>query len=82
MHYYKNPVLCPAKGGYIVKADKCMASKDAYDGTKYVGEHKEVFVDGEAALARLDELFELQAAGMKKMKAKSKMRKMLDDDDY
>ena len=79
MHFYKNPVLCPAEGGYIVKADKCMVSKDAYDGTRHVGEHKEVFEDGAEALARLDELFKAQAAGMKmmmKVKAKKERNKI------
>jgi len=55
--YYKNLKLKPAKGGYLISYDKHMASTDAYDGMRYVGEEEEIFEDGDKALARLDELY-------------------------
>jgi len=53
----KNPRIKPAdNGGYIVEYDRCMKSKDAYEGMAYMSGGTEVFEDGSLAIKRLDEI--------------------------
>ncbi len=70
--YIKNPSMCPATGGYIVRYDRYCQSADAYDGLRYMDQGQEIFEDGQDALARLDELAgqaESHSTAMEKIKA-------------
>lgn len=61
--FCKNASLRKVKGGYLLSYDKHMIGDDEYDGMRYVGEEKEVFTSGTAAVKRLDELFEKEMEG-------------------
>lgn len=70
MIYYKNVRLKKVTNGYLIECDKYIASKDAYDGMRYVSQKEEVFEDGESALARLNELHSKEMKMDKMMMAK------------
>ncbi len=57
MMFYKYIKLEKARNGYILSYDKCMISKDAYDGYSHMGTGQEVFEDGTEAVKRMDELY-------------------------
>jgi hypothetical protein len=74
MEYYKNPKIEVAKGGYLVCYEKHMASKDAYDGLRYIGEEKEIFTEGTEALTRLDEIHTMSKSRSKEMHTHSEKK--------
>lgn len=59
MMFYKYIKLERAKGGYLLSYDKCVISKEAYDGYSHMGQGQEVFEDGAKALKRMDELYKI-----------------------